>query len=103
QLSDSSCAEELHAGASRLRFAPALETAFRRHHLTRMRVRTRTWGLMTAVAALTFASLQVGATGLLHPHSLLDLFLVPFSLLVAWLPWSRFYLTHYLQVARIAT
>lgn len=103
QFPDSSCAEELQAGASRLRFAQPLEAAFRRHHLTRVRVRTRTWALVTAVFALTFTTLQLGAKGPLHPHSLLDLFILPFSLLVAWLPWSRFYLSHYLQVARFAT
>lgn len=103
QFPDSSCAEELHAGASRLNFAPPLEAAFRQHHLSRVRVRTRAWGVVTAVFALTFTILQVSAEGPLHPVSLLDLFLLPFSLLVAWLPWSRFYLSHYLQVARFAT
>lgn len=88
---------------SQLRFAPPLETAFRRHHLTRVRVRTRTWGVVTALFALTFTMLQLRAEGLLHPVSLLDLFILPFSLLVAWLPWSRFYLSHYLQIARFAT
>lgn len=103
QLPDSSCAEELHAGVSRLRFAPPLEAAFRQHHLTRVRVRTRTWAVVTALFALTFTTLQVRAEGLLHPASLLDLLILPFSLLVAYLPWSRFYLTHYLQIARFAT
>ena len=43
------------------------------------------------------------AEGPLHPHSLLDFVILPFSLVVAWLPWSRFYLSHYLQTARFAT
>ncbi len=66
-------------------------------------MRTRTWALVTVVFALTFTSLQLIAEGPLHPVSLLDLFILPFSLLVGWLPWSRFYLSHYLQVARFAT
>jgi diguanylate cyclase (GGDEF)-like protein len=103
QFPDSSWAAELRAGASRLRFAAPLEAAFRRHHLLRARVRTRTWGVVTAVFALTFTTLQLSAEGPLHPVSLLDLFLLPFSLVVAWLPWSRFYLSHYLQIARFAT
>ncbi len=88
---------------SRLGFASPLEAAFRQHHLIRVRVRTRTWAVVTAVFALTFTTLQFRAEGLLHPASLLDLFILPFSLLVAYLPWSRFYLTHYLQIARFAT
>lgn len=66
-------------------------------------MRTRTWGVVTAVFALTFTSLQLGVEGLMHPASLLDLLILPLSLLVAWLPWSRFYLSHYLQIARFAT
>lgn len=69
----------------------------------RVRVRVRTWALVTAVFALTFTALQLQAGGLRHPMSLLDLFILPCTLVVAWLPWSRFYLSHYLQVARIAT
>lgn len=103
QFPDSPWAAELRAGVSRLRFDPSLEPAFRRHHLLRARVRTRTWGVVTAVFALAFTALQLSAEGLLHPISLLDLFILPFSLVVAWLPWSRFYLSHYLQVARFAT
>jgi diguanylate cyclase (GGDEF)-like protein len=103
QFPDSSWAAEVRAGASRLRFDPSLEAAFRQHHLRRARVRTRTWGVVTAVFALTFTALQVSAQGPLHPTSLLDLFILPFSLVVAWLPWSRFYLSHYLQIARFAT
>jgi diguanylate cyclase (GGDEF)-like protein len=103
QFPDSACAEELRAGVSRLRFAPPLEAAFRQTHLRRAIVRTRTWGLVTAVFATTFTLLQVLAEGPLHPHSLLDFVILPFSLVVAWLPWSRFYLSHYLQIARFAT
>jgi diguanylate cyclase (GGDEF)-like protein len=103
QFPDSPCAEELRAGASRLRFAPALETAFREHHLKRAHVRTRTWGVVTAFFALTFTIQQVYTEGLLHPASLLNFVLLPLALAIAWLPWSRFYLSHYLPFARIAT
>ncbi len=103
QFPDSSSAEELRAGVSRLRFAPALEAAYRRQHLERAHIRTRTWGIVTILFALVFTIQQVGTGGLLHPLSLLDCVFLPLALLVGWLPWSRFYPTHYLPVARIAT
>jgi len=103
QFPDSSIADELRTGVSRLRFAPALEAAFRQHHLKRARVRTRTWGVVTAFFALTFTIQQLRTQGLLHPGSLLDFVLLPAALVIAWLPWSRFYLSHYLQVAKIGT
>ncbi len=103
QFPDSPCAAELRAGVSRLRFAPALETAYRQHHLRRARVQTRTWGVVTAFFALTFALQHLRADPTLQQSSPLDYVLLPLSLLVAWLPWSRFYLTHYLPVARIGT
>ena len=103
QLPDSSCAEELRAGVSRLRFAPPLESLYRHDHLERARVRTRTWGLVTVFFALSFTVQQLRTEGLLHPLSLLDCVLLPMALLVGWLPWSRFYFSHYLPVARIGT
>jgi diguanylate cyclase (GGDEF)-like protein len=57
---------------------------------------------VTAFFGLTFTTLHVSAEGPLHPASLLHLFILPFALLAAWLPWSRFYLSHYLQVARFS-
>lgn len=66
-------------------------------------MRTRTWAVVTAIFSLAFTTLQVKAEGFLSPGSLLDLSILPFSMLVAYLPWSRFYLTHYLQIARFAT
>lgn len=102
-LPDSPFAEELRAGGSRLRFAAPLEDAFRQQHLKRARVRTRTWSLVSAFFAIGFTFYQVQAAGPLHPVSLLDFVLLPIALLIAWLPWSRFYLTHYLPIASIAT
>ena len=101
QFPDSPCAAELRTGV-RLGFAPPLEAAYRQHHLRRARVRTRTWGVVTAFFALAFTLQQVQAEGL-HPRSLMGLVLLPLSLLVAWLPWSRFYQSHYLRVAMFAT
>jgi diguanylate cyclase (GGDEF)-like protein len=101
QFPDSAIAAEMRTGVSRLRFEPALEAQFRQHHLKRARVRTRTWGVVTAFFALTFTIQQVRVAGLLHPGTLLDAVLLPAALLTAWLPWSRFYLSHYLQVAKI--
>jgi diguanylate cyclase (GGDEF)-like protein len=103
QFPDSCWAEELRAGVARLRFAPPVEEAFRQHHLRRARVRTRTWGVVTAFFALVFATQQVRNAGPLALASLLDYVFMALALLVAWLPWSRFYLTHYLPFAKIAT
>ena len=102
-LPDSPFARELDGGRVRLRFAPAVETAFRREHLTRARVRTRTWGLVTAGFGLLFTVLQLYAQGPGHPISVLDFALVPLWLLMGWLPWSRWYLTHYLPIASVVT
>jgi diguanylate cyclase (GGDEF)-like protein len=102
-LPDSPHARELRDGVVRLRFAAPLEDAFRREHLTRARVRTRTWGLVTAFFALTFMLAQLQAAGTSHPLTLLNFVVLPLSLLVAWLPWSRFYLTHYLAIASVVT
>jgi diguanylate cyclase (GGDEF)-like protein len=102
-LADSPFAEELRAGVARLGFAAPLEAAFQQQHLTRARVRTRTWSLVGVFFALVFTALQVHTQGLLHPISLLNLLVLPMYLLIAWLPWSRFYLTHYLPIAKIVT
>ena len=103
QFPDSTCADELRAGVSRLRFAPPLEALFRRDHLKRAHVRTRTWGLVTVFFALTFTIQQLRAAGPLNPVSLLDYAFLTLAFVVAWLPWSRFYQSHYLPVASIAT
>ena len=87
---------------SRLRFAPALEVAYRQHHLRRAIVRTRTWGVVGGFFALMFTIQQVRTAGLLAPGSLLDYVFLPLALAIAGLPWSRFYLSHYLQITRIA-
>jgi diguanylate cyclase (GGDEF)-like protein len=102
-LADSPFAEELRVGVARLRFEPPLETAYVQQHLKRARIRTRTWSLVSALFALGFAAQQVHSDGLLHPVSLLNFVVLPLSLLIAWLPWSRFYLTHYLPIAGIVT
>jgi diguanylate cyclase (GGDEF)-like protein len=102
-LPDSPFAEELRSGGVRLRFAPAVEEAFRQEHLKRARVRTRTWGVVTAFFGALFTVMQLLAHGPLHPISFLDFALVPVWLVVAWLPWSRFYLSHYLPIVSILT
>jgi diguanylate cyclase (GGDEF)-like protein len=101
QFPDSPYADELRAGP-RLGFAPALEAAYRQLHLRRVRTRARAWSVLSAVLAVLFTVQQVQAHGALHPISLLHYFFVPVALLLGWLPWSRFYESHYLQVAPYA-
>ena len=103
QFPDSPCAEELRIGVSRLRFVPAVEAAYRQHHLRRAHVQTRTWGVVTAFFALAFGIQHLRADPSMAQGGPLGYILLPVSLLVAWLPWSRFYLTHYLPVAKIGT
>ena len=102
QFPDSPYAEELRAGVSRLRFAPSLEAAYRRLHLERAHIRTRAWSLLSGVLAVLFTVNQVREHGLLHPISLLHYVVTPMTLLLAWLPWSRYYQSHYLRFAQIA-
>lgn len=103
QFPDSAVADELRKGVSWLRFAPALEAVFRRHHLTLARVRTRTWGIVTALAALSFLMQQLSREGPLDPGTLMNYVLVSAALVVGWLTWSRHYLKYYLPIAGIAT
>jgi len=103
QFPDSSHAEELRAGVTTQRFAPAVEAGFRVHHLLRARVRTRTWGVVTAFFALNFTIQKLWAAGPLDWGSVPSFAFLAMALVVGWLPWSRFYLTHYLPIARIST
>ena len=103
QFPDSPYAEELRVGAARLRFSPALELSFRRLHLERTRLRTRVWGGVTAFFSVMVTGVEMLTTGLLHPISLLHYVLLPLALLVAWLPWSRFYQSHYITIAGTLT
>lgn len=102
QFPDSPYAAELHAGVSRLRFAPALEAEFRFQHLKRVHARTRVWSILSAVLAVVFTFQQVRAHGPVHPISVLHYFFAPVALVLAWIPWSRHYQSHYLRVASIA-
>ena len=102
QFPDSPYADELRAGVSRLRFAPALESAYRRLHLERAITRTRAWSILSATLAILFTVNQVRTHGALHPVSLLHYVVAPLALLLAWLPWSRYYQSHYLKIARVA-
>jgi diguanylate cyclase (GGDEF)-like protein len=101
QFPDSPYAEELRSGRPRLRFAAALEPGYRRRHLERVHWRARTWGVVSAFFAVAFTLVQLGKLGLSHPISLLHYGIVPLALAVAWLPWSRFYQTHYLAIAGV--
>src|SRR6185369_6493889 len=102
QFPDSPYADELRAGVSRLRFAPRLEAAYRTLHLARAVVRARTWGILSAFFAVLFTAVHVEALGPLHPISLLYYALTANALMLAWLPCSRFYQSHYLSIAKYA-
>ena len=102
QFPDSPYAEELRAGVARLRFAPTLEAAYRRLHLERAHVRARAWSVLSALFSVAFTVQQVRLHGATHPVSVLHYFYVPMALLLAWLPWSRLYQSHYLPFAQIA-
>jgi diguanylate cyclase (GGDEF)-like protein len=102
QFPDSPYADELRAGVSRLRFAPALEAAYRTLHLARAKLRARTWGVLSAFFAVLFTVVHVEQLGPLHPVSLLYYALTSVALLLAWLPCSRFYQSHFLPVAQYA-
>jgi diguanylate cyclase (GGDEF)-like protein len=100
-LPDSPYSAELREGVSRLHFGPVLEAEFRTLHLERMHMRTRVWSILTAVFAVAFTFMQVAEHGPTHPISLLHYVFAPMALLLAWLPWSRFYGSHYLVVAPV--
>lgn len=102
QFPDSPYAAELRAGVSRLRFAPVLEAAYQQLHLARVHNRARWWGILSAFFAIVFTINKVRTLGPLHPISLWHYFVAPLAMLVAWLPWNRYYKSHYLRIAQIA-
>ncbi len=58
--------------------------------------------MVAALFAIVFTIDRVRLEGFLHPISLLHFLILPGALLVACLPWSRFYYSHYLAIARLA-
>lgn len=101
QFPDSPYAAELRSGVGRLRFADALEKSFVASHLEEVHLRVRIWAAMGQFFALTFTALYVLNLGVSHPVALLHLLLVlPVCSTLSLLPFSRFYRTHYLPVAR---
>lgn len=101
QFPNSPCAAELRAGVSRLKFEPPLEAEYRQIHLQRALIRIRAWGALQACFAILFTIGKVSTQGPLHPISLLHYVVVATALATAWLPWSRFYYSHYLPIVRI--
>ncbi len=100
-LPDSPYSIELREGVSRLRFGPVLEGEFRALHLERMLLRTRLWSILAATFAVAFLCMQVAKFGPLHPVSVMHYLLTPLTLLLASIPWSRFYQSHYLAIAPV--
>ncbi len=65
-------------------------------------MRARTWGTLGALFAVVFTAIQIQHFGWLHPIGLLHLLVIlPLCFALGGLPWSRYYTTHYLPVARI--
>jgi diguanylate cyclase (GGDEF)-like protein len=98
---DSAYADELRRGSARMGFEASLEAAYRIAHLTRVRLRVRIWHSVNMVLAILFTADQVRRTGMGNAMSVAHVFaLVPCTLALVWLAWSRHYERLYLPFAR---
>ncbi|MEX0975863.1 MAG: GGDEF domain-containing protein [Woeseia sp.] len=99
---ESPYAAELRKQSSRLRFDARLEREYLDEHLRRIQPRARIWTALAALLAGGFTIAQWleenGWTVAVLAHVLL---ILPISLALAWLAWSRAHMRLYLRVATI--
>jgi diguanylate cyclase (GGDEF)-like protein len=99
---DSAYAHELRRGLAHLRFEAPLEAEYTVAHLQRVRLRVRIWFSVTVVLAVLFTADQVRRAGLWNLISLVHMgVLVPCTVALVWLAWSRQYERFYLPAARV--
>jgi diguanylate cyclase (GGDEF)-like protein len=97
---DSAYAHELRRGLAWLRFDAPLEAEYAVAHLQRVRLRVRIWFSLTVVLAALFTCDEVRRTGARDLVPLLHLSaLMPCTVALAWLVWSRHYRRFYLRAA----
>jgi hypothetical protein len=89
---NSAYAHELRRGLADLRFGATLEAEYRVAHLQRVRLRVRIWYSVNVVLAVLFTVDQVRRAGVWTPLSLAHVgALVPCTVALVWLAWSRHY------------
>jgi diguanylate cyclase (GGDEF)-like protein len=99
---DSAYAHELRRGLAHLRFEAPLEAEYTVAHLQRVRLRVRIWFSVTVVLAVLFTADQVRRAGLWNLISLVHMgILIPCTVALVWLAWSRQYERFYLPAARV--
>ena len=99
---NSAYAHELHDGLAGLRFEDTLEAEYRVAHLRRVRLRVRIWYSLNVVLSVLFTADQVRRDGFWKALSLAHLgLLVPCTVALAWLSWSRYYERWYLPASRV--
>jgi len=99
---DSPYARELRRGTDGLRFEGPLEAEYRLSHLRNARLRVRSWFALTTLLTvlLTIEDVRRNAVG--SAFFLLRMTaLIPSSVALAWLAWSRQYQRYYLPAAGV--
>ena len=98
---NSAYAHELRDGLAGLRFKDTLEAEYRVAHLRRVRLRVRIWYSLNVVLSVLFTADQVRRDGV-NALSLAHLgLLVPCTVGLVWLAWSRHYERWYLPASRV--
>jgi len=99
---DSPYAHELRRGPGGLRFDGPPEAEFRDSHLQHARLRVRTWFALTTVLTILLTVDDVRRGGVGSVFFQIRVFaLIPSSVALAWLAWSRHYQHYYLRAARL--
>jgi diguanylate cyclase (GGDEF)-like protein len=97
---NSAYADELRRGVGRLRFQELLEAEYAAVHLRRARARVRIWMSLTVVLSVLFTGEQLLRTGAWNMLSAAHYgALVPCTIALGWLAWSREYERLYLRIA----
>lgn len=99
---DSPYAQELGRGASKFSFTAALEAEYAPTHLQRVQLRIRVWFSLNVVLAALFTVDQLRRDGLWTLASVAHVgAVVPCTIALAWLAWSRQYMRFYLSAAPV--
>jgi diguanylate cyclase (GGDEF)-like protein len=102
EFPDSAYAHELQRSAPDLRFVPPLEAEYAAWHVQRVHLRVKVYFTINVVLALLFSAEQMYRTGIGDAATLVHLTaLVPCTIAMAWLAWSRNYERFYLPVASV--
>jgi diguanylate cyclase (GGDEF)-like protein len=97
---DSAYAHELRRGVKHLRFQAPLEAEYIIVHLRRVRSRVRIWMSLSVILSVLFTAEQVRRTGVWNLLSVAHWgLLIPCTVTLVWLAWSRQYERYYFRAA----